>query len=146
MSEGKVTIRRHVRRRTGHTAKIAARLGFDPAIEVESYTRRRAAVPKWSQTSYSPGKETYRGNYKGVSLYVGRAADGSWYWSARTRGFFKDSVQFIQDGGPQSLSPGEAARRAELAAGYEYAKTLLDFPAQSPVPLGTRVRKEIGEF
>ncbi len=119
-----VPVKQHVRRRTGKTARISTALGYGTDVKVGPYVRRRLAAPHWTQSSTIPGREEYRGQYKGIRLYVGRAANDTWYWSVRKGGkdgFFKDSIDFIKAGGPQSQSPGEAARRAEHAAGYEYA-------------------------
>lgn len=41
MSEGRVTVTRHVRRRTGHMVQLAKILGVEPIVKVEAYRRRR---------------------------------------------------------------------------------------------------------
>ncbi len=39
-----VTVRSHVRRRTGKTSEIAIALGIDPRVKVEPYKRRRPGM------------------------------------------------------------------------------------------------------
>ena len=39
-----VTVRQHIRRRTGKSAHIAALLGIDPRVKVEPYKRRRPGM------------------------------------------------------------------------------------------------------
>ena len=47
MASPQITVRRHSRRRTGKTAKVALLLGLDQEINVAPYKRRRPTMPMW---------------------------------------------------------------------------------------------------
>lgn len=40
----RVNVRRHTRRRTGKTARMAVVLGIDPKVQIETYKRRRPGM------------------------------------------------------------------------------------------------------
>lgn len=117
-----VPVRRHTRRRSGHTAEIARRLGYPEGLTVGGYKRRRAAVPRWKQTFWgvviSPTTK-YVGRYKDYSLTIIEYPDGTFRWGVEKRG------RFIDSGAADDA--GTASRMAEAAAGYEYAKEVLDY-------------------
>ena len=102
--------------------------------------RRRAAVPKWTQKSFVPGREIYHGRYKNRRLYIqhlGVMGEDHWYWEVEDQNY-----GVLAQG--KAKDAGAASRQAELAAGYEYASKF--FPVTAPVLLGTKVTREIGEF
>src|SRR3990167_1842085 len=85
---GDISVRKHVRRRGGRTARIAAVLGFDPIVNVTPYKRRRP-VRKLPE-GWEGGEEMLRKSFgPRVAGEVRKSKvpghEGEWYWLVLVR-------------------------------------------------------------
>jgi hypothetical protein len=122
-----VTVKRHTRRRTGKTARLSTALGYGTDMKVEPYVRKRP---------YHVRKNPYRTiTPNDVRRPLFQAFGQKWQVS----GFMGE------------IQPRDVGKRVYLVDDILQVENDEQFSRRTgwifqPVPLGTKVRREIGEF